>query len=72
MAHVKNMMLSPRANVKWIIRNRKEEAEKFVKDFNLSARCTTPNQLDSVYNDPEYVPSVFHFIYLFPILQKEP
>ncbi|KAK3094453.1 hypothetical protein FSP39_001892 [Pinctada imbricata] len=53
MAHVKNIMLSPRAAVKWIVRNRKEDAEKFVKDFNLSAKCTTPSQVESVYNDPE-------------------
>ncbi|CAG2249897.1 iolG [Mytilus edulis] len=45
-------MLSPRATVNWIIRNKLEDAEKFVKDYNLSAKCTTPDKLEAVYNDP--------------------
>ncbi|OWF40067.1 uncharacterized protein LOC110464263 [Mizuhopecten yessoensis] len=53
LVHAKNAILSPRASVKWIIRNRLEDAEKFVKDLNLSARCTTPDRVDEVYADPE-------------------
>ncbi|XP_063425686.1 inositol 2-dehydrogenase-like [Mytilus trossulus] len=52
LAHMKNIMLSPRATVNWIIRNKLEDAEKFVKDHNLSAKCTTPDKLEAVYNDP--------------------
>lgn len=50
---MKNIMLSPRATVNWIIRNKLEDAEKFVKDYNLSAKCTTPDKLEAVYNDPK-------------------
>ncbi|XP_069104126.1 inositol 2-dehydrogenase-like [Argopecten irradians] len=51
--HAKNAILSPRASLKWIIRNNIEDAQTFVKDLNLQARCTTPNRLDEVYSDPE-------------------
>lgn len=51
---MKNIMLSPRATVSWIIRNKLEDAEKFVADHNLEAKCTTPDKLDAVYNDPRY------------------
>jgi hypothetical protein len=37
LAHMKNIMLSPRATVSWIIRNKLEDAEKFVADHNLEA-----------------------------------
>ena len=54
LAHMKNIMLSPRATVSWIIRNKLEDAEKFVADHNLEAKCTTPDKLEAVYNDPRY------------------
>ncbi|KAJ8310451.1 hypothetical protein KUTeg_012316 [Tegillarca granosa] len=51
--HLKHIMTSPRATVKWIVRNQIQEAERFVKDFNLSAKCATPENLEPVFNDPE-------------------
>ncbi|XP_033760607.1 inositol 2-dehydrogenase-like [Pecten maximus] len=51
--HARNTVLSPRASLNWIIRNRLEDAQKFVKDLNLNARCTTPDRLEEVYSDPE-------------------
>lgn len=53
MAHMKNILTSPRASVKWVVRNKIQEAQKFVQDYNLSARCTTPDKLEGLYNDPE-------------------
>ncbi|XP_060071232.1 inositol 2-dehydrogenase-like [Ylistrum balloti] len=53
LVHAKNAILSPRASVKWIIRNRLEDAQKFAQDLNLNARCTTPDKVAEVYADPE-------------------
>ncbi|XP_062567847.1 inositol 2-dehydrogenase-like [Saccostrea cucullata] len=53
LAHMKNILTSPRATVKWVVRNKIEEAKKFVQDYNLAARCTTPDSLEGLYNDPE-------------------
>lgn len=53
MAHMKNILTSPRASVKWVVRNRIQEAQKFVQDYSLAARCTTPDKLEGLYNDPE-------------------
>lgn len=53
MAHMKNILTSPRASVKWVVRNKIQEAQKFVQDYSLSARCTTPDRLEELYNDPE-------------------
>ena len=53
MAHMKNILTSPRATVKWVVRNKIQEAQKFIQDYNLAARCTTPDNLEGLYNDPE-------------------
>ncbi|XP_064615533.1 uncharacterized oxidoreductase YrbE-like [Liolophura sinensis] len=50
--HVKNILTSPRASLKWIVRNKLEEAEKFVKAYDISARCATPAQINDVIDDP--------------------
>ncbi|XP_048747073.2 inositol 2-dehydrogenase-like [Ostrea edulis] len=53
LSHMKNILTSPRASVKWVVRNKIKEAQKFVQDYSLAARCTTPDNLEGLYNDPE-------------------
>ncbi|XP_067668806.1 uncharacterized oxidoreductase YrbE-like [Haliotis asinina] len=52
MVHLKNVMQSPRATLKWIVRNDVKEAERFVDDFSLPSRVTSPDCLDRVLEDP--------------------
>ncbi|XP_041351704.1 uncharacterized oxidoreductase YrbE-like [Gigantopelta aegis] len=50
--HVKNLMASPRASIKWIVRNKLEDAKKFIDSFGLAASCTGPDDLDPMLKDP--------------------
>ncbi|XP_046365309.2 uncharacterized oxidoreductase YrbE-like [Haliotis rufescens] len=52
MVHMKNVMQSPRASLKWIVRNDVKEAQRFVDTFSLPTRVTSPDNLDPVLEDP--------------------
>ncbi|KAL8579644.1 hypothetical protein ACOMHN_025596 [Nucella lapillus] len=49
--HVQSLMLSARASVKWLVRSRVQEAERFVQSHSLPARCASPDHLDQVLDD---------------------
>ncbi|KAL3884390.1 hypothetical protein ACJMK2_024531 [Sinanodonta woodiana] len=49
--HVKNIVMSPRASLRWIIRKKLKDAQQFTKEFDLSTRCGTTDMIDQVMND---------------------
>ncbi|ESO83866.1 hypothetical protein LOTGIDRAFT_168909 [Lottia gigantea] len=50
--HLKNCMMSPRTDVKWVIRNNIVEAEKYLMNYNLPIKYTSPDRYTDVLNDP--------------------
>ncbi|RUS91090.1 hypothetical protein EGW08_001115, partial [Elysia chlorotica] len=66
--HARSILLSPRARLKWIVRNKLEEARKFADTFDSPIQCVGPAQLDSVLADD----SVDAVIVCSPTSQHEP
>ncbi|XP_050389060.1 uncharacterized oxidoreductase YrbE isoform X1 [Patella vulgata] len=51
LVHFKNCIMSPRANVRWVVRQNVENAKRLVKSYNLPVKCTSPDNIDHVLDD---------------------
>lgn len=49
--HARSILLSPRARLQWIVRQKVEEARSFAESFDSPVQCVTPGQLDKVLSD---------------------
>jgi len=48
---MKNIIMSPRASLKWVVRENVEEAKRVTSTYNLTTRCTTPDNVQHVLDD---------------------
>ncbi|WAR30013.1 YRBE-like protein, partial [Mya arenaria] len=50
--HVRNILRSPRASLRWIVRENVEEARALTSSYNLDTRCETPANAQVAIEDP--------------------
>ncbi|XP_060557757.1 myo-inositol 2-dehydrogenase-like [Ruditapes philippinarum] len=49
--HVKNILMSPRASLKWIVCDNIEDANVLKEKYNLNTHCVTPDKADQALDD---------------------
>lgn len=49
--HIQNLLLSARASLRWLMRSKQQEAERFVAAHGLQTRCAAPSDLNHILDD---------------------
>ena len=50
--HVKNIIMSPRASLRWVVTENVEDAYRLRDEYDLDVKCTTPEHVDQALSDP--------------------